>query len=801
MEGSTPLKYVHQIRGRIFISFQNSILTHVGGSNDLHLPQVIKSKNDRSYEQVEWEGENRILRLLTWVSGRLYARVNPHSPDLLLKVGQACGNLTKSLEGFDHPEAHRQYKWDPAQADWVGQHIRQFPDSKQQTIVKHFFDLYVSRKDLYEKLPKSVTHNDINDYNLLVTQDKLAPEVAGVIDFGDSIHTHTINELAIALAYMLMGHQDPIQAACKMIEGFNQKWPLKEVEVEALFSLIATRLLISVTSSMLNKIEHPENEYLFISEKPAWELLEQLYSVPESLAHLRFRKAAGFSVLTSQDGEPNLDDKLSFHPLIDGFHRDNVQWMDLSIGSKELGNSQNFVESGGLQQLIDQYAAKHDKLAIGQYGEARPIYKGNEFRVQTDDGFQYRTINLGLNLFTSEGSLVKAVWDGSVHSWFELNGTAVVIHHKYKAAEFYTIYRNLSNSCLDKLKKDQKISKGEVIGSVAGGHENGNTPTQITFQLVHKIPCDPSDIPVVVSPEEYDFWSEIIVDPTPFFGLRKPGTEKYSSESIKKRRSQVLGKSLSLSYQEPLHIVRGYKQFLYDASGRAYLDMVNNVPHVGHEHPKVVEAGQQQMAVLNTNTRYLHEQVVAFAEELLDTFPSELSVCHFVNSGSEANELALRMVKANTSQRDMVVLETGYHGNSNGCIDISSYKFDGKGGKGAPEHTHVVPVPDYYRGLYDEDTPDRLGRYVGHIEESVAEIKKKGRNVGGFIAESILSCAGQIMLPDGYLPRAYDIIHEAGGLCIADEVQVGMGRVGRKFWGFELQNVIPDICNHWKTPW
>ena len=151
-------------------------------------------------------------------------------------------------------------------------------------------------------------------------------------------------------------------------------------------------------------------------------------------------------------------------------------------------------------------------------------------------------------------------------------------------------------------------------------------------------------------------------------------------------------------------MVRGQSQYLLDETGRRYLDTVNNVAHVGHEHPRVVEAGQRQMAVLNTNTRYLHEAPVKFVDELLATFPRDLSVAFVVNSGSEANELALRLAKTYTGQKDMLVSEVGYHGNTNACVEISSYKFDGPGGRGAPAHVHVTPIPDTYQGLYREDT-------------------------------------------------------------------------------------------------
>jgi 4-aminobutyrate aminotransferase-like enzyme len=232
---------------------------------------------------------------------------------------------------------------------------------------------------------------------------------------------------------------------------------------------------------------------------------------------------------------------------------------------------------------------------------------------------------------------------------------------------------------------------------------------------------------------------------------------------------------------------------LYDADGRTYLDAVNNVPHVGHCHPRVVDAGRRQMAVLNTNTRYLHERLVEYAERLCATLPDPLRVCYFVNSGSEANELALRLARCVTGSRETIVVDVAYHGNTNAAVEISPYKFDGPGGSGAPPHVHVVPTPDAYRGVYQEHGEDAASRYASHVAATVDRLAADGRRPGAFIAESILSCAGQIVLPPGYLHAAYEAVREAGGLCIADEVQVGFGRVGSHFWAFETQGVVPDI--------
>jgi 4-aminobutyrate aminotransferase-like enzyme len=301
-----------------------------------------------------------------------------------------------------------------------------------------------------------------------------------------------------------------------------------------------------------------------------------------------------------------------------------------------------------------------------------------------------------------------------------------------------------------------------------------------------------NDFPGVSYSRELEVWKSICPDPNLLFKI--PGLKRQPSLALQDTlayRNNHLGKSLSLSYKKPLKIVRGSGSYLMDENGRRYLDTVNNVAHVGHEHPEVVRAGQLQMAVLNTNTRYLHDHINDLAKKLLSTLPEALSVVHFVNSGSEANELALRMARTYTGQKDMIAVEAGYHGNTTGCVDISSYKFDGVGGAGAPEHTHIVPIPDRYRGIYQGE--DTGARYAGHIEEQINHIQSLGRNVAGFICESILSCGGQIELPDGYLEKAYAFVRSAGGLCIADEVQVGCGRVGSAFWGFQLHRVIPDI--------
>jgi 4-aminobutyrate aminotransferase-like enzyme len=245
-------------------------------------------------------------------------------------------------------------------------------------------------------------------------------------------------------------------------------------------------------------------------------------------------------------------------------------------------------------------------------------------------------------------------------------------------------------------------------------------------------------------------------------------------KDLVKERQRLLGRNLSIAYERPLNIVRGSMQYLFDEEGRRYLDAYNNVAHVGHCHPKVVAAGQRQMELLNTNTRYLSELILEYAEKLTATLPEPLNVCYFVNSGSEANELAIRLARAHTKAREMIVLDHAYHGNTTTLIDLSPYKHNGPGGEGPPSWVHTVPLPS-----------SEL--------DAAAVTAKIGPQLCGFIAESLPSVAGQIVLPQGYLGRVYDAVRDAGGVCIADEVQTGYGRVGTHFYGFEMYDVVPDI--------
>lgn len=256
-------------------------------------------------------------------------------------------------------------------------------------------------------------------------------------------------------------------------------------------------------------------------------------------------------------------------------------------------------------------------------------------------------------------------------------------------------------------------------------------------------------------------------------------------DEILRLRRKFLGPSLSISYRQPLHIVRGKGQYLYSETGERYLDCVNNVCHVGHCHEGVVKAGAEQLALLNTNTRYLHENIVKLSIRLIKTMkvagkPNRLKVCFFVNSGSEANDLALRLARNFTKRKGVICLSHAYHGNLTSLINVSPYKYQDQG-KGkivdVPPSTLEVSAPDSFRGKYKGKNVTTL--YVEDVKEAIHEAETRKVKVAAIIVESIMGCAGQIPLPDGFLKATFNAVRNTGGVCICDEVQTGFGRVGK----------------------
>lgn len=756
----------------------------------IELPILIKTKDDKNRCSITFQDHQYETHLLTWVEGDLWAKRNPIFDNDCQSLGQKAGWLDALLTNFEHPYCERSFKWDVDQFRWIEPHLEIF-EGDQKAVMDHFYKSMIEKQELFSTLPKAIIHNDLNDYNILLSDQ----EVSGFIDFGDMMKSTRVNELGVCLAYTMMNCQDAIQRALSIIHNYHSVHPLQEDEMEALYYSIATRLMISVTFSALRKKKFPDDEYLQISEKPAWELLHKWKRIHPDYVTLRFKEAIG---IDTSKAFKLWAKKQNFAFPIKKSGNENIAPINLSIDSPILANHSSYDDDVQFLKSIERHLedAAID-IAYGGYMECRPFYITPQYTYKNNNGIQYRSMHMGMDFWAKAGTEIVAPYDGTVFSYHNNNkardyGPTIILKHEYPSGIFYTLYGHLSMDSLDGLEEGMIIKQGIPIAKIGALHENGDWPPHLHFQIILNMFNDKNDYIGVANAIDRSFCEQICPNPILLFPQLEEEHPIASTKKLKEKRAKVLGQNMSLSYKSPLHILRGKGCYLIDHLGRRYLDTINNIAHVGHENPRVVKAGQNQMGILNTNSRYLHENVLQYAESLIAKMPKVLEVCYFVNSGSEANELAIRMARVCTGSEEYIVHEMGYHGNTSTNIDISSYKFDRKGGKGSKHHVHKLVLPDLFRGKY-RAPQTATDLYVAEIEAGLGRLKNEGRAPAAFITESILSCGGQIVLPDNYLKKSFELIRADGALCIVDEVQVGFGRVGDAFWGFELQGVVPDI--------
>ncbi|WP_374653210.1 aminotransferase class III-fold pyridoxal phosphate-dependent enzyme [Dongia sp.] len=478
--------------------------------------------------------------------------------------------------------------------------------------------------------------------------------------------------------------------------------------------------------------------------------------------------------------------------------RDHVAILDASLAPERLSHPSR--DGGGNLTAWWRAAAARvaPRIGIGRYAEDRGIYDHpGEPRDENP-----RRIHHAIDIFLAAGTEILCPFPGTIEDFGNdterhgFGGILILRHETDEGAPFWTFYGHLAPAGLAALEHGQGVAPGAVIGRLAAEAENGDWPPHLHFQLMtHLMGWKAAQVIGLSWAGQWELWREICPDPNIILGI---GAEcaapvaRGKAQLLRERRRH-LAPSFSLAYAAPLKIVRGSGCHLYDETGKAYLDMVNNVAHVGHCHPRVVEAAGRQMRELNTNSRYLHDNLATYIRRLAEILPPELSVIYLVNSGSEANDLALRLARAHTRARDVVVVDHAYHGHLSSLIDISPYKFDGPGGEGRPSHTWVAEMPDPYRGRLRAGEREIGPGYAESVATLVMDMVALGRKPMAFIAESIQGCGGQMPFPPGYLEAAYRDVRREGGLCIADEVQVGFGRAGTHWWAFETQGVVPDI--------
>ncbi len=546
------LKYHQNISELKTIKAEHKLLLHLAKNCPIQVSQPTGPKKGIRKHSTGFS------RVLTFLDGKFLGETE-HSNRLLFNFGQSIAQLDLAMIDFENNNLKAyHHDWDLNRCLTVWPMMKYIEDFSDRKLVNYYFDQYKANvTPVIPTLRHSIIHNDLNDWNILTRNDL----VSGIIDFGDVCYAPLINNLAVALTYIMLSKPFPVRAACHVIKGYQEKLPLTREEVELLYYLIPARLCQSVCHSARKKALGDDTEYVRISEAPAWELL---------------RKWSSFN----------------------------------------------------------------------------PIYIKRRFG---------------------------------------------------KAANF----------------------------------------------------------------------------------LDNPGS---NTHRILQTRQKHLSSSMSLSYQRPIHMTGASFQYMYDAEGNSYLDAYNNIPHIGHSHPRVSIAISTQIRKLNTNTRYIYESIAEYTEKLLYRFPPHLSKVFFVNSGSAATDLAVRLARQHTQRKHMLVLQHGYHGNSIAGIGISSYKFEGKGGEGKPADITVLPLPKLHKGKFST-----VEEYVKNVEVTLDGLLKSGIEPAAFIAEPISGCGGQVPLAPGYWKAIQNLLKGKNILNISDEVQVGFGRTGSHFWGFDLHAVAPDI--------
>lgn len=785
-----------------FVDLQCRVLRHVAKIDPaVPVPGVVASREGADYVRlVAPDGAVRLVWLITVLPGHVYARERPKTVTLAQAVGVAHGRLGLALADFTHVALARPTKWDLEVADWICAHPDAIPEPSRRQLVDAIAARFVD--DLKERLaalPHAAIHNDLNDHNFLVEATGDSVRVSGLLDFGDLISGARVADLAIAAAYIVLDQPRPLETLetlAAYVAGVHAVAPLSEEELALLWPLLLTRLAVSVTNSGLGKLARPEDPYVVVSERSAWAFLEAMGAYPEDYVHARLRLACGLAAHPSGEAVAAHIAAVPAAAVL-AVRLVEAPVLDLSIGGAGSPDDPQRFDIAALERHIDTVA--RDGVALGRYAEPRLIYTAPAFVTETCTGRERRTVHLGLDVFVPAGSVVCAPYDGTIFDIairsddLDYGGVIVLEHRTAGDVPFYTLYGHLAHTVGLQHQLGSRVAAGDPIGTVGAADENGGWPPHLHLQLGLTTLDRGSDWPGVAAPDELATWLALYPNPAALLGVdaqHVDGRPVAESARIDRRRHRF-SRNLKTSYQQPITAVRGIRHHLYDVWGREYIDAYNNVPQVGHCHPRILRRMAEQARLLQTNTRYLQDVHLAYGDALAAHFPAPLEVCFFVNSGSEANELAIRLARAYTGVRDTVVLEEGYHGNTNTAVALSHYKFAGRGGTGQESWVHVAPLPDPYRGRYRG--PNSGADYAAQVGVILDHLAAAGRRPAAFIAETLPSVGGQIVPPSGYLADVYARIRAAGGLCIADEVQTGFGRLGDWFFGFEGQGVVPDI--------
>jgi len=755
-QGRYVLKICHGDYSLLELQAQHAALSHLGAKPQLRVPRVIAALGGEELLSLV-VGEQAIqVRLLEFIDGQSLARLTHLSRDVVAGLGELCARVDQALEGFKHPGLERTLQWDPRHADVLITHLLPvIKDAEERECVAEAADQAQLRlRPLLAKLPVQAIHLDITEYNVMWQRDpQLQWQLQGLIDFGDLVTTWRVADLAVTCAALLHHADGNPLYILPAIQAYQAINPLQREELQALWPLIVARSAILVLSSEQQVSIEPDNTYIQANLESEWGIFDVATSVPQELMEAAILASVGF------DRPERV--ATAFTPLLPSLRGQPFTMVDLGVLSPHF-NAGNWEQSAIDERLLIETGLASG-LAATRYGEYRLS------RTVIDSPKEPETCALHVELYVPLGTAVHAPFAGTLRLTAD---AALWLIGEQLSLRLWGVASGLDSGSV--------VMAGQVLGQ-----SNGS----LMVQLCREVDISP---PLFSTPSWAPAWQALCPSPSALLGFDCDAPPIEDPAKLLARRDASFARSQKHYYQAPPQIERGWRNHLIDMQGRSYLDMLNNVAVLGHGHPRMAAEASKQWSLLNTNSRFHYAAIAEFSERLLALAPDSMDRVFLVNSGTEANDLAIRLAWAYSGGRDMLSVLEAYHGWSVATDAISTSIADNPLALSTrPDWVHPVTAPNTYRGEFRgrDSAPD----YVRSVEHNLAKLAEQKRQVAGFICEPVYGNAGGIYLPPGYLQQVYAKVRAQGGVCIADEVQVGYGRLGEYFWGFEEQGVVPDI--------
>ncbi|MGO4654686.1 aminotransferase [Ensifer sp. 2YAB10] len=754
------LKICRAEYGPLELEAQNAALQHLSDRlTSARVAEVVSSLKGEAIESVTVREQDYRIRLLSFLDGEPLTRRKHLSREAVSALGALAGRLAAALQDFEHPGLERELQWDLRRAGPVVLHLlADMPDQQRKKRIAEIMVGAMRRlQPLTAELRIQAIHHDVTDDNVVSQPDASGRAIPdGVIDFGDILKGWLVAELAVTCASLLHHADGDPWFILPAVKAFHAACPLTEVELRALWPLIVARAAVLVASSEHQLSREPDNAYVEGNAAHEREIFDVATSVPSALMEHAILASAGLAPASAP---------VTGESLIPGLGPTDVRQIDLSILSPLLPEER--WQHQGLPISLLQHAAHAIGVATTRYGEYRMTE--TQLRSPKPDA----TLALHVDICLEAGREIVAPFAGRV---IRQDGLLVL-----EGAEASLFLEGVEAGG----DIEETAAAGAVLGVVSG--------EQQTYGLIRVQLCREHGLvpPLFVMPRQAEAWKALCPSPAGVLGFECDAPELHS-EALLSRRQQHFAKPQKNYYLKPPQIERGWREYLFDVEGRSYLDMVNNVTILGHGHPRLASAVGRQWSLLNTNSRFHYASVAEFSTRLAALAPEGLDTVFLVNSGSEANDLALRLAWAYSGARNVVSLLEAYHGWTVASDAVSTSIADNPQAlETRPAWVHPVTAPNTYRGEFrGADTTDS---YVRSVVTKLTELDAEDERLAGFICEPVYGNAGGIPLPKGYLDAVYAMVRARGGVCIADEVQVGYGRLGDYFWGFEEQGVVPDI--------